>query len=1104
MIAEPRDVQAIFEAALELTSAEARADYLDKACGDNQVLRDRIEQLLQVQSKVGDFLESPAPGIAASLASFDQKEASDGNDVATRDDADALELPGQQIGHYKLLHEIGRGGMGVVYMAVQQEPVRRKVAVKIIKPGMDTKEVVARFEAERQALAMMDHPSIAHVLDGGGTDSGRPYFVMELVEGKPITKYCDEFRYTTRQRLELFAQVCQAVQHAHLKGIIHRDLKPTNILVTDNDHGVTAKIIDFGVAKALYQPLTDRSLYTQASQMIGTPLYMSPEQASSTSLDVDTRSDVYSLGVLLYELLTSTTPFERERMDQSSDDEVRRIICEEDPPTPSTRLSTLDGALDTVAENQQTDPRTLSQSLRGELDWIAMKALEKDRTRRYESASELAKDVQRYLEDQPVEACPPSTPYRLKKFARRNRGLLTTSLLVAVVLLLGTGISLWQASDARRARDQAEKNFHQAREAVDTYLTEVSENELLNAPSLQPLRKDLLELALRYYQGFIQQQPDDADLQAELADAHERLGEITSLIGSAEQALQAHRQALSIREKLVARHPTSPTHQQALASSLRNIAQQSMHIGQTDQALAQHQDAITVLEKLVDQYPRVSEYQSDLAESYRFLASSQKTLGQQDEAEDSYGKAISMSEKLVEENPAVRQYQYELARSYNLGANLDCSLGRLSEGIARLEKAILIQGAILQQEPENLKFQEAQADFFGDLALAQRTLAQFEEAMTFCGKAISIQEKLANENPSVLQYQSRLAIYFQTQSFLHIDLGQFEEAVTCSEKGISIQEKLLEQDPDGMEIRARLGSLYAALAQSQSSIGQLEDSLASYEKSILLFEKLVEEYPMIERPTLPRTYLNVAVAHFRLGQMQKGLDYSQKALSVYEKFAEQHPDVVDHQQSLAAVHYNIAHTHYLMGEFDVATEHLRKEIAILETLLERVPSIVKSLLKLDMAYFKLAKILRDAGDEDVAAEAWRKFIEIATDVNHDEANIHLWGHVGQAHYRLGNWQQAREALEKGIEQRGDNNPIYGFGSGSEWWFLAMTLHQLDETEQARDIYDQLVAMGEKSPATNQFNAPFRAEADEVLGIVQPTTKQDEQESPVEPVSSELD
>jgi serine/threonine protein kinase/Flp pilus assembly protein TadD len=428
------DEETIFITALEMESAHLRATYLDEACAGRTDLRRKVEELLVAHGRAGKFLDNVAAAWNAQLPIADRQ---------TR-----TERPGTLVGQYKLLEEIGEGGMGLVFVAEQQQPVRRKVALKVIKPGMDTQQVVARLEGERQALALMDHPNIAKVLDGGETAGGRPYFVMELVNGVPITNYCDRNQVPIRQRLELFVDICQAVQHAHQKGIIHRDLKPSNVLVMSHDDKPVVKIIDFGVAKAIDQQLTDKTIYTQFAQLIGTPLYMSPEQAGQSGLDVDTRSDIFSLGVLLYELLTGTTPFDKERLRTVGYDEMRRIIREEEPPKPSTRIGTPGHAATTVSTMRQSDRKQLSRLIRGELDWIVMKALEKDRNRRYDTANGFVADVQRYLRDEPVLACPPSPWYRFGKFARRNKGVLVTALIVTAALLLATGVSTYFAFEA--------------------------------------------------------------------------------------------------------------------------------------------------------------------------------------------------------------------------------------------------------------------------------------------------------------------------------------------------------------------------------------------------------------------------------------------------------------------------------------------------------------------------------------------------------------------------------------------------------------------------------------------------------------------------------
>jgi serine/threonine protein kinase len=594
------NLRSIFGEALDREPRE-RAAYLDGACGGNATLRSSVEALLAAHDAAGGFLPPhDSPGEATEAARV-------------------REAPGALIGSYKLLEQIGEGGFGVVFMAEQERPMRRKVALKVIKPGMDTRQVIARFEAERQALALMDHPHIARVLDAGATESGRPYFVMELVRGVPITHYCDEHQLTLRERLALFVDVCQAVQHAHQKGIIHRDLKPSNVLVASHDGKPMVKVIDFGVAKATGHRLTDKTLFTGFAQMIGTPLYMSPEQAELSGLDIDTRSDIYSLGVLLYELLTGATPFDSRRLKQAAFDEVRRIIREEEPPKPSTRVSELgksgsiggkvqtaqehsatkakDGAsrLDSIAAQRGTEPRRLGQLLRGDLDWIVMKAMEKDRTRRYETANGLARDLQRYLADEAVEACSPSPAYRLRKLVRRNKVALSTVGLVAVLLVVGATVSTWLAikaihaenvanvrllaerkarqdadnarRDERSARLEADANLLEANQAIKQMLTQVGEERLAYLPHMEEVRGRLFADALQLYEKLLQKKHVHPSIRLEAALASLRLANLVRALGKNDDAYHHCRRAVEQLEQLAAEFPTDQTYQDALADA---------------------------------------------------------------------------------------------------------------------------------------------------------------------------------------------------------------------------------------------------------------------------------------------------------------------------------------------------------------------------------------------------------------------------------------------------------------------------------------------------------------------------------------------------------
>jgi serine/threonine protein kinase/tetratricopeptide (TPR) repeat protein len=963
---DPKRAQAIFLQAVELASTTARADLLAHECGEDRELLRRVEALLLAHDAPDSVLDVPfvgppppaAPALAPAGPTLSHVQNGNAQDACetTADDPTpgalaSIERPGRRIGPYTLTQVIGEGGMGVVYDAEQVAPVRRRVALKVIKPGMDTDAILARFDAERQALALMDHPNIARVFDAGTTDSGRPYFVMERVESIPIAGYCDDARLAPRQRLELFIPVCQAIQHADLKGIIHRDVKPSNVLVTTVDGQPVPKVIDFGVAKAIDQRQADRTLFTRLGAIVGTPEYMSPEQAGA-SPDIDTRTDIYSLGVLLYELLTGTTPLDREMLRWAAFDEVLRRVREEEPPKPSTRLSGTDDRIPSVAAQRATEPARLAKLVRGDLDWIVMKALDKDRTRRYETASGLARDIQRHLDGDLVEAGPPSAAYRLRKFARKHRAALLTTVSFAAMLLAMSAVSTWQAiratkaeawalGEAARASKAQTKAYAEAEkarlsaaesEAVRNFL----ENDLLAATRPEGEKGGLSRSATirqavdaarsRIGDVFKDQPLVEAAVRSTLGTTYFYLSEFTAAIQELERAVELRRsrlgpedpQTLESRNTLALAYEKAGRTAPAIAILELDVKLQEARLGPDhpdtltwrnnlawvyvcDGRIAQ---ATAIYEEVVKRRDsKLGPDHPDTLLSRDSLARVLQTAGRVDESIPIAEAVVTQGEsKLGPDHPATLRFRKNLATAY-------LAAGRTTEAIALHEANV----KRLQSKfgPEHLD------TFIGEYGLgrAYRIAGRAAEAIKWLGENLkSMQSKLGPGHYATLATCDQLA-----QAYL--DAGRTPEALELLEGTLRRMESSLSPSSHlTLGCRNTLAGAYIVA-------GRIGDAIVILEANLRLAESTLGS----ENPDTVTYRHHFAVCLLQADRTTEAIEILEATLKFEEsKFGTHYLGTLRTRNSLAAAYADagrvteaitLQETTQKSNEVDLGTDH---------------------------------------------------------------------------------------------------------------------------------------------------------------------------------------
>jgi serine/threonine protein kinase/tetratricopeptide (TPR) repeat protein len=906
------------------------------------------------------------------------------------------EQVGIVIGPYRLLQKLGEGGMGTVWVAEQSEPVKRRVALKLIKIGMDTTHVLRRFEAERQALALMDHQNIAKVLDAGTTPQGRPYFAMELIKGIPITKYCDQEHLSPRERLELFIPVCQAVQHAHQKGLIHRDLKPSNVLIALYDGKPVPKVIDFGVAKATSQKLTERTLYTEVGQIVGTLEYMAPEQAELNNLDIDTRADIYSLGVILYELLAGSAPFTAKQLRGAAFTEIVRMIREVEPQKPSTRLTSSDD-LPSIAANRKLEPSRLTRIVHGDLDWIVMKALEKDRARRYETANGFAMDIQRYLADEPVSAGPPGAGYRLRKLVRRNKGPVIAAAAVAIALV--AGVTSVVAVQARANRELEAKNeelaaknteladeqakvqarFEMAQKAIAMFHTGVSEDMLLKNDQFKDLRTKLLKEAAGFYADLEKLLAGQTDAKSRrlLAAGYFQLGELTEKIGSQPEALAVHRKALALRRELAAAAGADVETRLDVARSLRMVGRLLDAMDDKAGALAAWEEQRELSERLAEEDPS-NAVRAVLASSYNSIGYAVSQTAKPAEALASVEKALAIRQTLADANPSVTNFQRDLASSHhNIGSQLWLT-GKPAEALASYEKALAIRQTLADANPSVTQFQLDLASSHIDIGFHLSQTGKPAEALASVEKALAIQQKLADANPSVTQFQRELADSHAAVGFHLSQTGKPAEALASYEKALAIRQKLADANPSLTQFQGELAGSHLLIGRLLSQMGKPAEALASKGRALAIFQKLADANPTVVEylRALAESQIDIGLDLSQMGKPAEALASYEKTVAIRQKLADANPSVTWFQSDLANSYLAIGGQLALAGKNGQAIEYYTREEAIRQKLAATESARPDDRDLLANCQTNTADLLRKAGRRVEAREACERALAL--------------------------------------------------------------------------------------------------------------------------------